>query len=123
MPEEGADTAQIEHDIKTMPHYFEQYETKVHFIDEEELRKNHSGMPHGGLVMRSGKTGENTTQHMEFGIRLGSNPEFTASVLVAYARAVFKFAQEGAAGAKTPFDVPFGYLSPQSPAELRRRLL
>lgn len=123
VPEEGADLAKIEHDIKTMPHYFDEYETTVHFISEEELAQNHSGMPHGGLVLRSGRTGEGNIQNMEFGLKLGSNPEFTASVLVAYARAVAKYAREGAVGAKTPFDVPFGYLSPKSPAELRKELL
>lgn len=121
--EEGADLAKIEQEIKTMPHYFDEYETIVHFISEEELKQNHSGMPHGGLVIRSGKTGENTTQTMEFSLNLESNPEFTASVLVAYARAVAKFANEGVTGAKTPFDVPFAYLSPKSPEQLRKELL
>ncbi len=119
----GADTARIEQEIKTMPNYFADYETVVHFISEEELKKNHSAMPHGGIVLRSGKTGENTTQIVEFGLKLDSNPEFTASVLVAYARAAYRFAKEGIAGAKTVFDVPFGYLSPKTPAELRKELL
>ncbi len=119
----GADTAAIEQEIKTMPNYFADYETIVHFISEAELKRDHAAMPHGGIVLRSGKTGENNTQIMEFGIKLDSNPEFTASVLVAYARAVYRFAQEGVSGAKTVFDVPFGYLSPKSPAELRKELL
>lgn len=125
VPEEGADLAKIEHEIKTMPHYFDEYETIVHFVTEEELRRDHSGMPHGGLVIRSGKTGKNKehVQNIEFGLKLSSNPEFTASVLVAYARAAAKLAREGVTGAKTPFDVPLGYLSPKSPAELRKELL
>jgi diaminopimelate dehydrogenase len=121
--EPGADLSRIEQEIKTMPNYFADYETVVHFIGEDELKKNHSAMPHGGIVLRSGKTGEDNKQIIEFGIKLGSNPEFTASVLVAYARAVHKFALEGAVGAKTVFDVPFGYLSPKSPAQLRKELL
>lgn len=121
--DEGADTARIEHEIKTMPNYFADYDTIVNFISEEEMKKDHSAMPHGGVVLRSGKTGENTTQIVEFALKLESNPEFTSSVLVAYARAVYKFAQEGVIGAKTPFDVPFGYLSPKSPEQLRKELL
>lgn len=121
--EEGADKARIERDIVTMPHYFADYDTVVHFIDEEELRRNHSAMPHGGVVLRSGQTGEDTGQLMEFSLRLGSNPEFTASVLVACARAVHRFAREGVTGAKTMFDIPFAYLSPKSPEELRAELL
>lgn len=121
--EEGADTARIEQEIKTMPNYFADYDTVVHFISEEELKANHSTMPHGGLVFRSGKTGQASKQIIEFGLKLDSNPEFTASVLVAYARAVSRFAKEGAAGAKTVFDVPFGYLSPKSPEQLRKELL
>lgn len=120
---EGADKARIERDIVTMPHYFADYDTVVHFIDEEELRRNHSAMPHGGVVLRSGQTGEDTGQLMEFSLRLGSNPEFTASVLVACARAVHRFAREGVTGAKTMFDIPFAYLSPKSPEELRAELL
>lgn len=121
--EPGADLAKIEHEIKTMPNYFADYKTIVHFISEEELKEKHSAMPHGGQVIRSGKTGEGNKQIVEFGLNLGSNPEFTGSVLVAYARAVYKFAKEGFVGAKTPFDIPIGYLSPKSPEELRKELL
>ena len=121
--EDGADKARIEHEIVTMPNYFADYETVVHFISEDELKANHSAMPHGGMVLRSGITGNNSTQIIEFGLKLDSNPEFTASVLVAYARAVYRFAQEGSFGAKTVFDVPFGYLSPKSAAQLRKELL
>lgn len=121
--EEGADTARIEEEIKTMPNYFADYNTIVHFISEEELRQNHSEMPHGGLVFRSGVTGEGTKQIMEFGLNLGSNPEFTSSVLVAYARAAFRLAKNGEKGARTVFDIPFGLLSPKSAAELRKELL
>jgi diaminopimelate dehydrogenase len=123
VPEEGADIQRIEHEIKTMPHYFADYETIVHFISEEELREKHSGMPHGGLVLRSGTTGENTTQIIEFGLQLESNPEFTSSVLVAYARAAARLAKKGEKGAKTPFDIPFAYLSPKSAEQLRKELL
>ncbi|WP_195573571.1 diaminopimelate dehydrogenase [Paenibacillus sp. 1001270B_150601_E10] len=121
--EEGADTARIEEEIKTMPNYFADYNTIVHFISEEELRHNHSEMPHGGLVFRSGVTGEGTKQIMEFGLNLGSNPEFTSSVLVAYARAAFRLAKNGEKGARTVFDIPFGLLSPKSASELRKELL
>lgn len=121
--EEGADLEQIKETIVTMPNYFADYDTVVHFVSEEELKKNHSAMPHGGIVLHSGKTGENTTQIMEFGLKLESNPEFTSSVLVAYARAAYKLHKEGQAGAKTVFDIPIGHLSPKSPAELRKELL
>jgi diaminopimelate dehydrogenase len=106
-----------------MPHYFDEYETIIHFISEEELKANHSGMPHGGIVFRSGTTGNGTRPRIEFSLELGSNPEFTASVLVAYARAVAKMARDGQTGARTVFDVPYGYLSPKSAAELRKELL
>ncbi|WP_018749930.1 diaminopimelate dehydrogenase [Paenibacillus sanguinis] len=121
--EEGADLAEIEQAIKTMPNYFADYDTTVHFISEEELKANHSTMPHGGNVLRSGRTGENSTQIVEFSLKLDSNPEFTASVLVAYARAVYKLSQSGQSGAKTVFDIPFGLLSPKSPEQLRKELL
>lgn len=121
--EEGADKARIEAEIKNMPNYFSDYETIVNFISEEELKANHSAMPHGGYVLRSGVTGEGTTQVMEFSLKLGSNPEFTASVLVAYARAVHKLAVRGEAGARTVFDIPFGLLSPKSPEQLRKEML
>ena len=123
--EEGADLAQIEHDIKTMPNYFSDYDTTVHFISEEELKRDHSGIPHGGFVIRSGKTGLNKEHNhiIEYSLKLDSNPEFTASVLVAYARAVYRMKQEGLKGCKTVFDVAPAYLSPMSGEELRAHLL
>ena len=121
--EEGADKTKIEEEIKNMPNYFSDYDTTVHFITEEELKREHSGMPHGGFVIRTGETGEETKQRIEFSLDLGSNPEFTSSVLVAYARAIAKMAKEGKKGALTVFDVPFGYLSSKTPAELRKELL
>ncbi|MBS5985823.1 diaminopimelate dehydrogenase [Clostridium sp.] len=121
--EEGADQTKIEEEIKNMPNYFSDYDTTVHFITEEELKRDHSGMPHGGFVIRTGETGEGTKQRIEFSLELGSNPEFTSSVLVAYARAISKLAKEGKKGALTVFDVPFGYLSSKTPAELRKELL
>ena len=123
--EEGADLAQIEHDIKTMPNYFSDYDTTVHFISEEVLKRDHSGIPHGGFVIRSGKTGLNKEHNhiIEYSLKLDSNPEFTASVLVAYARAVYRMKQEGMKGCKTVFDVAPAYLSPMSGEELRAHLL
>lgn len=121
--EEGADRDQIRDTIVNMPNYFSDYDTTVTFITEEELKAEHGGMPHGGFVIRSGVTGAGTKQIVEFGLKLESNPEFTASVLVAYARAVHRLRGEGATGAKTVFDIPLGYLSPKSPEELRRDLL
>lgn len=121
--EPGEDLARIEQEIKTMPNYFAEYETIVHFISEEELKRNHAAMPHGGYVLRSGVTGQDTKQTIEFGLKLDSNPEFTGSVLVACARAVSRFAAEGVAGAKTVFDIPFAYLSPKSGEQLRKELL
>ena len=120
---EGADLSKIESDIKTMPNYFDEYQTTVHFISEEELRTNHSGMPHGGIVFRSGITGNGTKQRIEFSLTLESNPEFTASILIAYTRAIGRMAKEGQVGARTVFDIPFGYLSPKSSEELRKYLL
>lgn len=123
--EEGADKARIENEIKTMPNYFADYDTIVHFISEEELKRDHSSMAHGGFVIRSGKTGANkdTTNIYEFSLKLESNPEFSASVLVAYARAVYRLNKEGRVGALTVFDVPPAYLSPKSGEQLRRELL
>ncbi|QBK77246.1 diaminopimelate dehydrogenase [Myroides odoratimimus] len=121
--EDGADTSIIEHTIKTMPNYFADYNTTVHFISEEELKANHSAMPHGGKVFRSGITGTDTKQNIEFGLTLESNPEFTASVLVAFSRAVYKLAQKGETGAMTVYDIPLGALSPKSAEDLRREIL
>ena len=123
--EEGADLSRIEREIKTMPAYFEPYDTTVHFISQEELDRDHAGIPHGGFVLRSGKTGlhDETQQMIEYRLTLGSNPEFTSSVLVACARAVARMAQEGMQGCKSIFDVPPAYLSPKDGAELRKMLL
>lgn len=123
--EEGADKARIEKEIKEMPNYFADYDTTVHFITMEEMQKNHSGLPHGGCVIRSGKTGleGETNQVVEYSLKLGSNPEFTSSILVAYARAAYRMAKEGISGAKTVFDIPPAYLSEKSGEELRASLL
>ena len=123
VPEDGADCNAIETAIKTMPNYFADYDTTVHFISEEDLKKDHAKMPHGGIVFRSGVTGEGNKQRIEFSLTLESNPEFTASVLVAYTRAVGKMAKQGQTGARTVLDIPFAYLSPKSDEELRRTLL
>ncbi len=123
--EEGADLARIEREIKNMPNYFADYDTTVTFISEEELRREHSGMPHGGSVIRNGKTGlaGAHTHTVEFRLSLDSNPEFTGSVLVALARAIDRMAKRGVTGCKTVFDVAPGDLSPLSPEELRAHLL
>ena len=122
---EGADKARIEAEIKSMPAYFADYDTTVHFITAEELKEKHSGIPHGGFVIRSGKTGIGLEhkQIIEYRLKLDSNPEFTASVLVAYARAAARMNREGQHGAKTVFDVPPAYLSPKTGEELRATLL
>lgn len=120
---EGADEAEIRDAIITMPHYFVGYETSVTFISAEDLARDHSAMVHGGFVIRSGQTSAGTVQVMECGLKLGSNPEFTASVLVAYARAVHRMAALGQFGAKTVYDVPLGLLSRRTPEELRADLL
>ncbi|MGI5885295.1 MAG: diaminopimelate dehydrogenase [Candidatus Spyradocola sp.] len=121
----GADPAAVEREIKEMPNYFADYDTTVHFVSQEELDRDHAGLPHGGFVLRSGATGEagEHKQLIEFALKLDSNPEFTASVLVAYARAAAKLAAEGQTGARTVLDVPPAYLSPLTGAELRRTLL
>lgn len=121
----GADKKRIEHEIKTMPNYFADYKTTVTFISKEELDRNHKGMPHGGFVIRSGKTGAKGehTNIYEFSIKLESNPEFTSSVLLAYARAAYRLNREGRCGALTVFDVPPSYLSPKTGEELRKNLL
>ena len=117
--------SKIENEIKTMPNYFADYDTTVHFITEEELLRDHSGIPHGGFVIRTGKTGLNREHShvIEYSLKLDSNPEFTASVIVAYARAAYRMSAEGATGCKTVFDVPPAYLSIKSPADLRREML
>ena len=123
--EAGADLEKIAEEIKTMPDYFADYDTEVNFISEEEFKQQHSQMPHGGFVIRSGRTGwqKENQQMIEFSLKLESNPEFTSSVLVAFARAVYRLNREGQIGAKTIFDIPLGYLSSRSAAELRRDLL
>ena len=122
---EGANTAKIENEIKTMPNYFADYDTTVHFISKEELDRNHSGIPHGGFVIRSGKTGFNKEHNhiIEYSLKLDSNPEFTGSVLVAYARAAYRLSSEGQRGCKTVFDFPPAYLSSLSGEEIRKNLL
>lgn len=125
VPEEGADLAKIEAEIKNMPNYFSDYDTTVHFITEEELERDHSGIPHGGFVLRSGVTGmDRENKHLiEYRLKLDSNPEFTASVIVAYVRAAYRMNQEGMTGCKTVFDIPPAYLCAQSGEELRKHLL
>lgn len=123
--EPNADADAVREAIVTMPDYFADYDTTVQFISAEELARNHAAMPHGGFVIRSGSTGVagETNQTVEFSIKLGSNPEFTASVLVAYARAAYRLSQQGERGARTAFDVAPGLLSPKSAATLRKELL
>ena len=123
--EDGADLARIENEIKTMPNYFADYDTTVHFISKEELQRDHSGIPHGGFVIRSGKTGPDAEKNhiIEYSLKLDSNPEFTASVLVCYARAAFKMNNDGMSGCKTVFDVAPAYLSPKSNKELISSIL
>ena len=122
---EGADKAGIENEIKTMPNYFDEYETTVHFISEEEMKRDHAGLPHGGFVIRTGKTGWNDEHNhvIEYSLKLDSNPEFTSSVIAAYARAVYRLNKEGQTGCKTVFDIAPVYLSAQSPEELRAHML
>ena len=123
--EEGADKARIEQEIKTMPNYFADYDTSVHFVGLATLKKDHAGIPHGGFVLRSGATGERSeNKHLiEFSLKLDSNPEFTASVLVAYARAAHRLAKKGERGAFSVFDIAPALLSPKSADELRREIL
>lgn len=121
--EDGADKERIENDIKNMENYFKDYDTFVNFITDEELEREHSKMPHGGFVIRTGSTSDGNKQRIEFSLKLDSNPEFTSSVLVAYARANYRLSKEGKKGAITVLDVPFSYLSPKSAEELRRELL
>ena len=123
--EEGADAVKIESEIKNMPNYFSDYDTTVHFIGEAEFDKNHSSIPHGGIVFRSGKTGLNreNSHLVEYKIKLDSNPEFTSSILLAYARAAARLNKEGVSGCKTVFDIAPAYLSPKSGEELRATML
>ena len=122
---EGADKARIEREICEMPNYFADYDTTVHFVSDEELKRDHSGIPHGGFVIRTGKTGANLENNhvIEYSLKLDSNPEFTASVIVAYARAAYRMKQEGMTGCNTVFDVPPAYLSPKTRDELMATLL
>lgn len=123
--EEGADKAKIENEIKTMPNYFDEYDTTVHFITMEEMKRDHAGLPHGGFVIRTGKTGwDNEHNHViEYSLKLDSNPEFTSSVIAAYARAAYRLNQEGQRGCKTVFDIAPAYLSSKTPEELRAHML
>lgn len=124
VPEEGADFAKIEKTIKEMPNYFDEYDTTVTFITEEELKQQHSMMPHGGFVIRSGETGQEGNKHIiEYSLKLDSNPQFTASVLVCYARAAFRLAKKGESGARTVYDIAPGLLSMKSGEELRAQML
>ena len=122
--QEGANKAEIENAIKTMPNYFDEYNTTVHFISEEELKRDHSKMPHGGFVIRTGETGEEGNKHViEYSLKLDSNPEFTASVLIAYARAAYRLNQKGENGARSVFDIAPAMLSQMTPEELRAKML
>ena len=123
--EDGADAARVENEIKTMPNYFADYDTTVHFISEEELEANHSGIPHGGFVLRSGKTGWNgeNSHLIEYSLKLDSNPEFTSCVIAAYARAAYRLSKEGQSGCKTVFDIAPAYLSAKDGAQLRAEML
>lgn len=121
--EPNADPQAVKEAIVTMPNYFEPYDTTVHFVDQETLNRDHAGLPHGGTVLRSGKTGIGHGQALEFSLKLESNPEFTASVLIAFARAVYRLKAQGRVGAITPFDVPLGAMHPETMEALRKRVL
>ena len=124
VPEEGADLQAIEEAIKTMPNYFDEYDTTVTFITEEELKEKHSKMPHGGFVIRSGETGTDGNKHViEYSLKLDSNPEFTASVLICYARAAYRLSKAGESGARSVFDIAPAMLSMKTPEQLRKEML
>ena len=125
MAEEGADLARIENEIKTMPNYFSDYDTTVHFISREELKRDHAGLPHGGFVIRTGSSGwDNENRHsIEYSLKLDSNPEFTTQVLVAFARAAYRMNKDGVCGCKTVLDIPPILLSAMDPAEIRSHLV
>lgn len=122
VPEDGADLEKIEKEIKTMPKYFSDYDTSVHFVSEEALKKNHSGMPHGGSVIHIGETGEKNKQVVEYSLKLDSNPEFTGSILVSYARAAYRMNKRGESGARTAFDIAPSLISPKTEEELLKML-
>ena len=121
--EEGADAAKVEQEIKSMPNYYSDYDVTIHFISEEEMQRDHAELPHGGFVMRSGETGEGHHELIEYSLKLDSNPEFTGSVLAAYARAVSRMAAKGESGCISVFDVAPKYLNPKSEEEQRHTLL
>ena len=125
MPKPGADLDKITKEIQEMPNYFADYDTTVHFITQEELDRNHGGIPHGGFVIRSGKTGwnEENSHVIEYSLKLDSNPEFTASVIAAYARAAFRMKADGLKGCKTVFDIAPAYLCAMSKEQLRAQML
>jgi diaminopimelate dehydrogenase len=121
--EDGADPVRVENEIKTMPNYFDEYDTTVYFISEEEMKKNHSKLPHGGIVLGSGETSEGTKQIVEFSLKLDSNPEFTSSVLIAYGRAVYRMYKNGEKGYRNFSDVPLKYLSPMDYEDIIKHVL
>lgn len=123
VPKEGANIEEIEENIKNMPNYFSDYDTEVHFISDDELKAHHSGMPHGGFVIRTGMTDKTNKQKIEFNLKLSNNPQFTASVIVAYSRALYRLSKKGETGARTIFDIPPAYISPISPEDLRKQFL
>ena len=125
MAEEGADLERIKNEIVTMKNYFDEYDTTVNFISQEELDRDHKGIPHGGFVIRTGKTGKNLEHNhvIEYSLKLDSNPEFTSSVIVAFVRAAYRLNIEGQSGCKTVFDIPPAYLSAKSGEELRKEML
>ncbi len=125
MAEKGADAEKIKNEIVTMKNYFDEYDTTVNFISQEELDRDHKGIPHGGFVIRTGKTGKDLEHNhvIEYNLKLDSNPEFTSSVIVAFVRAAYRLNKEGQSGCKTVFDIPPAYLSAKSGDELRKEML